>query len=136
MTFKGTTYIESSSFISEISDIMTSVPETPNQNKSKSTSNMTPVQSRLDCSEPDCSKSFVNKRNMTKHKDKFHMMVSVVSKSPIVNTVRTLFSGDNNKDMATPSTQGNSKGLINSPKVVSGGFFQCNECTYEFTKNQ
>ena len=112
---------------------MTSVPETPNQNKSKSTSNMTPVQSRLDCSEPDCSKSFVNKRNMTKHKDKFHMMVSVVSKSPIVNTVRTLFSGDNNKDMATPSTQGNSKGLINSPKVVSGAFFQCNECTYEFT---
>ena len=68
---------------------------------------------------------------MTKHKDKFHMMVNAVSRSPIVNTVRTLFSGD--KDIGTPSTQGTSDGSVNSPKVMSDGFFQCDECTYEFT---
>ena len=94
---------------------------------------MTPVQNRLDCSENDCAKTFANKRNLTKHKDKFHMIVNAVSKSPIVSTVRTLFSGENKKDLASPSTQGASDGSINSPKVVSGGFYQCNECTYEFT---
>ena len=112
---------------------MTSVPETPIQNNLIITSNMTPVQNRLDCSENYCAKTFANKRNMTKHKDKFHMIVNAVSKSPIVSTVRTLFSGENSKDLASPSTQGASDGSINSPKVVSGGFYQCNECTYEFT---
>ena len=103
------------------------------QNNLKMTSNMeTPVQ-RLGCSEPECNKTFVNIRNKSKHMDKFHMMVNAVSKSPIVNTVRTLFSGDNSKDISTPSTQGASDGSVNSPKVISTGFFQCNECTYEFT---
>ena len=112
---------------------MTSVPETPNQKNLTSTLNVTPVPIRFDCSERECTKTFANKKNMTKHKDKFHMMVNAVSKSPIVNTVRTLFSGENSKDIGTPSTQGMSDGSVNSPKVVSEGFFQCNKCTYEFT---
>ena len=70
----------------------------------------TPVPIRLDCSEPQCNKYFVNKRNLTKHKERFHMIVSAVTKSPIVNTVRTLFSGENDKDIGTPSTQGGSDG--------------------------
>ena len=85
---------------------MTSVPETPNQKNLTSTLNVTPVPIRFDCSERECTKTFANKKNMTKHKDKFHMMVNAVSKSPIVNTVRTLFSGENSKDIGTPSTQG------------------------------
>ena len=110
---------------------MTSVPEKPTQNNLIMTSNLTPVQNKVDCSDPECTKTFVSKRNMTKHKDKFHMMVNAVSRSPIVNTVRTLFSGD--KDIGTPSTQGTSDGSVNSQKVMSDGFFQCDECTYEFT---
>ena len=61
------------------------------------------------------------------------MMVNAVSKSPIVGAVRTLFSGENTKDMQSPSTQGSSDGSVNSPKVVSDGFFQCGDCTHEFT---
>ena len=88
---------------------MTSVPEKPTQNNLIMTSNLTPVQNKVDCSDPECTKTFVSKRNMTKHKDKFH-------------------SGD--KDIGTPSTQGTSDGSVNSPKVMSDGFFQCDECTY------
>ena len=82
-TFKGATYHESSSLISEISVIMTSVPETPNQKNLTSTLNVTPVPIRFDCSERECTKTFANKKNMTKHKDKFHMMVNAVSKSQL-----------------------------------------------------
>ena len=88
------------------------------------TSNIeTPVQNKIGCSDPECNKTFVNRKNMTKHKDKFHMMVNAVSKSPIVGAVRTLFSGENTKDMQLPSTQGSSDGSLNSPLVVSDGFF-------------
>ena len=91
----------------------------------------TPVLIRLDCSEPECNKNFVNKRNLTTHMKRFHMIVNAVSNSPIVNTVRTLFSAENGHDIQTPSTQGASDGSINSPKVTSVGLFQCDECTYE-----
>ena len=112
---------------------MTSVSETLIQNNLIMNSTMAPVQNRLDCSEPDCTKTFVNIRNMTKHKDKFHMMVNAVSKSPIVSTVRTLFTEESSKDTVSASTQGTSNGSVNSPKVMSLGFFQCNDCTYQFT---
>ena len=36
------------------------------------------------------------------------------------------------QDEAEPSVQGNSKGQVNSPNVISDGKFQCDECEKEF----
>ena len=50
--------------------------------------------------------------------------------SPMAATARTLFhNGDKGP---VPSTQGNSAGDVNSPKVVSDGNYQCNHCPEEY----
>ena len=103
---------------------MTSVSVSPIQNQILTFNIQTPVQKRVNCSEPECTKTFANKNNLTKHKDKFHILVNAVSKCPIVNTMRTLFSGEKGKDTVSSSTQGTSDGSINSP-IVEG--------TYQFT---
>ena len=92
----------------------------------------TPAQIKVDCSAPECKKTFVTQRNMEKHKEKFHKIVSALSQSPLATTVRTLFSGDGVDGVSLPSTQGDSSGRVNSPKVVTEGTFQCNECSEEF----
>ena len=95
---------------------------------------MTPVQTKLDCSAPECKKSFVSQKNMEKHKEKCHQLVSALSQSPLATSVRTLFRGENVDDTPLPSTQGGSDGSVNSPKVITEGTFQCNECPEEYSR--
>ena len=71
---------------------------------------------------------------MEKHKEKFHKIVSALSNSPLATSVRTLFLGDNADDITLPSTQGGSDGSVNSPKVITEGTFQCNECPKEYSR--
>ena len=74
------------------------------------------------------------KKQGENHKEKFHKIVSVLSQSPLVSSVRTLFRGDSADDRILPSTQGDSNGRVNSPKVVTEGTFQCNECPEEYER--
>ena len=94
---------------------------------------MTQVQKKMDCSAPECKKTFVTQKNMEKHKEKFHKIVGALSHSPLANSVRTLFRGNNYDNRISPSTQGGSDGSVNSPKVISEGTFQCNECSEEYS---
>ena len=48
----------------------------------------------------------------------------------MAETARALFQND---EEVQPSTQGNSAGAVNSPKVVSEGSFQCGLCEEEYT---
>ena len=81
----------------------------------------TPV--KASCNVPKCNKTLKNKKNLTSHMEKVHRVVTAISDSPPANTVRTLFTVDN-----SPSTQGNSAGAVNSPKVRSEGCYQCGKC--------
>ena len=95
---------------------------------------MTPVQKKLDCSAPECKKTFVSQQNMEKHKQKFHKLVSAMSQSPLATSLRTLFSGENVDDTILPSTHGGSDGSVNSPKVITEGTFQCSDCPEEYNR--
>ena len=97
---------------------------------------MTPVQNKLDCSAPECKKKFVSQQNMEKYKEKFHKIVSALTQSPLANSVRTLFRGDSVDGSMLPSTQGGSDGSVNSPKVVTHGTFQCNQCPEEYNSKE
>ena len=86
----------------------------------------------VDCSIPDCRKQKVGgyktKKGLTDHMQRWHQ-AAVDVLSPMAATARTLF---NNVDREIqPSTQGNSAGQVNSPKVVSEGRFQCGACPQE-----
>ena len=92
----------------------------------------------VDCSIPDCKKQKVGgyktKKGLTDHMQRWHQ-AAVDVLSPMAATARTLF---HNVDKDTgPSTQGNNKGDVNSPKVVTDGRFQCNNCPEEcLSKNE
>ena len=90
---------------------------------------MTPVMTKVDCNVPKCNKTLKNQKNLNSHMEKVHKVVLSITQSPLANTVRTLFSGEKG---AQPSTQGNSSGAVNSPKVRSEGYFQCGVCEKEF----
>ena len=85
------------------------------------------------------------------HYRKKHTSVSEIQ-SPLgrfpstTNPARVLFDdsvqtdknvqADDNGQAEEPRTQGNSKGQVNSPKVLSDGKYQCNHCNNEYpTKN-
>ena len=59
-------------------------------------------------------------------------MVTAFAKSPLATSVRTLFTGENPQPQ---STQGNSYGQVNSPKVRSEGRYKCGKCEKDFTTN-
>ena len=94
---------------------------------------MTPVQPKLDCSVPKCNKTLKNQKNLTSHLEKVHKVVNAISQSSLANSVRTLFTGEN---AHLPSTQGNSSGQVNSPKVRSKGTFKCGACEKDFSTNE
>ena len=75
------------------------------------------------CNIPKCNKTLKNKKNLTSHMEKVHRVVTAISESPLATTVRTLFTSD-----AQQSTQGDSSGAVNSPKVRSEGRYLCGEC--------
>ena len=91
---------------------------------------MTPVMNKVDCNVPKCNKTLKNLKNLNSHMEKVHKVFLSITQSPLANTVRTLFSGDNE---ALPSTQGNSSGAVNSPKVRTEGAFQCGACEKEYS---
>ena len=93
----------------------------------------TPNKKKIACTADECKNTFQNKKNMEKHLDKFHKIVSVLSNSPLATTVRTLFHGESVEDITLPSTQGTSDGRVNSPRVRSEGSFQCAECDKNFS---
>ena len=88
----------------------------------------TPVKT-ADCQVPDCQKAKVGgyktKKGLTEHVKKWHQ-VAKDGLSPVAVTARTLFQP--NDDDLQASTQGNSAGEVNSPKVTSVGSFQCGVC--------
>ena len=97
----------------------------------------TPVKT-VDCHVSDCQKQKVGgyrtKKGLTDHIKRWHQVVKDAF-SPIAVTARALF--DNTDEEAQLSTQGNSAGAINSPKVVSEGSFLCGVCENAFkTKSQ
>ena len=83
----------------------------------------------VDCSVTECRKQKVGgyktKKGLTDHMQRWHK-AAVDVLSPMAATARTLFN-NMDKDLL-PSTQWNSNGQVNSPKVVSEGRFQCGAC--------
>ena len=94
---------------------------------------MTPLQAKVDCSIPKCNKTLKNQKNLNSHLEKVHKVVTAISQSLLANSVRTLFTGDNSQ---LPSTQGNSFGQVNSPKVRSEASIQCGVCEKNFKTNE
>ena len=98
------------------------------------------------CKSNDCDKEYASKGGMMDHYKKKHNSVGDIQ-SPLgrfpstTNPARVLFDDDvqaaDDVPAEKPRTQGNSKGQVNSPKVVSDGTYQCNECNNEYsTKNE
>ena len=92
----------------------------------------TPV-TAVNCNVPECKKQqlggYKTKNGLTNHMKRWHQAAKDVL-SPMAETARALFQND---EEIQPSTQGNSAGAVNSPKVVSEGRFQCGLCEAECT---
>ena len=96
---------------------MTPVPETPVQKK--------------DCIVEDCNKApkgFKTSRGLKNHMKKFHDVL-LDALSPMAATAKILFDSG----PETPSVQGNSKGQVNSPIVVSEGTLMFGKCPKQFS---
>ena len=96
----------------------------------------TPVPaSRVYCEKPNCKKDYKSRsgllnHNKTAHKNDLEIQ-SPLGNFPSSNLARILFD-----DEDRPSTQGNSDGEINSPKVQSIVRFLCGVCDMNFSQNQ
>ena len=94
--------------------------------------NETPIQKQK-CIEPECKKApngFKTNVGLKRHMKKFHEVV-LSALSPMTSTARTLFAAQD--DLGTPSVQGNSRGQINFPSVLTEGVFQCGKCEEQFS---
>ena len=92
----------------------------------------TPVQNQK-CIAPECKKApngFKTNVGLKRHMKKFHEVV-IGALSPMTSTARTLFGGQDAPE--TPSVQGNSRGQINFPSVLTEGRFQCGKCEEQFS---
>ena len=84
------------------------------------------------CESSDCGKEYASKGSMKAHAKRCHKTVEEIQ-SPLgrfpsaANPARVLLF-----DEEHPSTQGNSAGQVNSPKVVSPPTFICDECEKHF----
>ena len=78
------------------------------------------------CKSKDCGKEYASKGGMMDHYKKKHNIFGVIP-SPLgrfpssTNPARVLFNDD-------AATQGNSRGEVNSPEVVSAATFVCDVC--------
>ena len=91
---------------------------------------------KKDCQVPECKKApkgFKTSRGLKGHMEKFHQIVIDVL-SPVADTARVLFS--ENQNVSDMSTQGNSHGAVNSPKVISEGVFLCGNCNETCNTNK
>ena len=97
---------------------------------------MTPVKTpaqKQKCIEPECKKApngFKTNEGLKRHMKKFHEVVLNVM-SPMASSARILFSTQAVQE--TPSVQGNSRGQINFPSVLTEGRHHCGKCEKEFS---
>ena len=88
---------------------------------------------RFTCDKPGCEKHYKNKSSLLNHIKTNHR-ADVEVQSPLGNfpsSARVLFNDSENS-----STQGNSRGQVNSPKVRSVMTYQCGVCDNNFNKNE
>ena len=84
------------------------------------------------CNVPKCNKTLKNKLNLNSHMEKVHKVVNAISESPLVNTVRTLFSAENT---GVQSTQGIST-CDKIPQRRIDQSFQCHVCENSCKTNE
>ena len=89
---------------------------------------------RVFCEQQNCGKHYKTRANMLQHVRVHQNAPSQIESSlgnfPSSTLARVLFD-----DNDTPSTQGNSRGQINSPKVLSIVSFKCGVCDKSFETN-
>ena len=89
----------------------------------------TPVQKS--CPEyPKCKKTYTTKGGLTRHVQSVHKVIVDNIFLPMAATARVLFESHSTTEET--STQGNSHGQVNSPKVVSRGSYICGDCDKVF----
>ena len=87
------------------------------------------------CESQNCGKEYASRGGMKTHYKKSHKTAeeiqSPLGKFPTSDPARILFRE------SEPSTQGNSKGQVNSPKISSAGQYICDVCDnyFESKKN-
>ena len=81
------------------------------------------------CPADNCGKKLKTKQTLSKHVDKFHK-VSQLDYPARLALFRIREDGDNS------STQGNSRGEVNSPKVVSLSIYACSTCDKDYVKKE
>ena len=105
---------------------------------SETSSMTTALVERVVCDITGCKKNYKNRNYMMNHIRNFHSKTGNEVQSPLGNfpssiPARVLFDDNNDEDS---SIQGNSRGEINSPKVISVTSFQCGACNIPFDKNE
>ena len=87
------------------------------------------------CEKINCAKDYKNRSSMLNHMKSKHKVSEEVESPlgnfPSSNSARVLFD-----DSDQPSTQGNSRGEINYPKVLSITSYQCGACDKHFNTNE
>ena len=84
----------------------------------------------LVCTIPECTKKYKRKTGLSNHMASVHQMLVSNVLSPMATSARTLFGG--NSVSQDESTQGNSAGAVNSPKVRSAAALLCGVCDEAF----
>ena len=82
------------------------------------------------CESENCGEKYASNGGMKNHYNKSHKTVEIQSplgKFPAADPARTFFDEEDE-----PSTQGNSAGQFNSPKVSSAGQYICGLCDNNF----
>ena len=89
---------------------------------------------RVFCEQQNCGKHYKTRANMLQHVRAHHkapaQIESPLGNFPSSTLARVLFD-----DNDTPSTQGNSRGQIKSPKVLNTVSFQCGVCDKSYETN-
>ena len=90
---------------------------------------------RVTCEAPDCKKDYASRSNMLNHIKTHHKnstkVQSPLGNFPSSNLSRLLFDDNDHA-----SIQGNSRGEVNSPKVLSVVSYQCGACHINFDRNE
>ena len=81
------------------------------------------------CPADNCGKKLKTKQTLSKHTDKFHKVSQLDSPARLA-LFRIREDGDDS------SVQGNSKGEVNSPKVVTLARYACSICEKDYPKNE
>ena len=94
--------------------------------------NISQTPENTSCNVPKCNKTLKSKKNLNAHMEKVHKVVNAISGSPIVNTVRTLFSAENTE---VQSTQ-NKRTCDKIPQRKIDKSFQCHVCKKDYITDE